>query len=260
MEYKEIIFETRDHVAVVTLNRPKSLNAITRRMLSEIKSVLTQIESDKKIRAVILTGGKTFFSAGVDIKEIATIETPEDAHSLSEHLQRCYNKLASVQIPVIAAASGVTFGGGLELALACDFIIASDTAKFALPEINLGLMPAAGGTQRLPRLIGSARACEMMFTGRPISAQRALDIGLVNEVMAFEALMREVTKMATEIASKPRLALKMIKDAVQTGIDLDLKSAVKYEGHCFELLFSTHDQKEGVAAFVEKRRPKFTGC
>lgn len=259
MEYKEIIFETCDHIAVITLNRPESLNAITSSMLSEIKSVLTQIESDEAIRTIVLTGGKTFFSAGVDIKEIATIETSEGAQLLSEHLQRCYNRLASVQIPVIAATSGVTFGGGLELALACDFIITSDTAKFALPEVNLGLMPAAGGTQRLPRLIGSARAREMMFTGRPISAQRAMEIGLVNEVIAAADLIPEAIKMATRIASKPRLALKMIKNAVQTGIDIDLKSGLKYEGHCFELLFSTHDQKEGVTAFVEKRRPKFTG-
>lgn len=259
MEYKEIIFETRDHVAVITLNRPKCLNAITSSMLSEIVSVLTRIESDEGIRTVVLTGGKTFFSAGVDIKEIATIETSEDARFLSEHLRRCYHRLASVQIPVIAATSGVTFGGGLELALACDFIIASDTARFALPEIKLGLMPAAGGTQRLPRRIGLARACELMFTGRPISAQRALEIGLVNKVIADEDLIPEVTQMATDIASQPRLALKMIKDAVQTGIEIDLKSAVKYEGHCFELLFSTQDQKEGVAAFVEKRKPKFIG-
>lgn len=259
MEYKEIIFETEDHVAVITLNRPQSLNAITRRMLSEIESVLTRIESDEEIGAIVLTGGKTLFSAGVDIKEIATIETPDGAHSLSEHLQRCYNRLASVQIPVVAATSGVTFGGGLELALACDFIIASDTAKFALPEINLGLMPAAGGTQSLPRLIGSARACEMMFTGRPISAKKALEIGLVNEVVTAKDLIPKVIKMATDIASKPRVALKMIKDAVQTGKDIDLESAIKYEGHCFEFLFSTHDQKEGVTAFLEKRKPNFTG-
>ena len=207
MEYKEIILETRDHVAVIMLNRPKSLNAITSSMLSEIKSVLTQIESDEEIRTVVLTGGKTFFSAGVDIKEIATIETSEGARLLSEHLQRCYHRLASVQIPVIAVTSGVTFGGGLELALACDFIIASDTAKFALPEINLGLMPGCGGTQRLPRRIGLPRACEMMFTGRPISAQRAMEIGLVNEVIAVTDLIPEATKMATDIALKPRVGI-----------------------------------------------------
>ena len=145
MEFREIIFETKDQVALIKLNRPKSLNAINRSMLAEIESVLARIESEAKLGAVVLTGGDAFFSAGVDIKEIAAIETPEGPRLLSEHVQRCYNRLASVQIPVIAAASGVTFGGGLELALACDFIIASDTAKFALPEIKLGIMPAECG-------------------------------------------------------------------------------------------------------------------
>lgn len=259
MVFKEILFEKKDHYAIIKLNRPKSLNAITSSMLSEINSALNLIKSEGGIRVALLTGHETFFSAGVDIKELATIETPEDAHRLTDHIRRCYNRLAACPIPLVAVVSGVTFGGGLELALACDFIIASDTAKFAFPEIKLGLMPGAGGTQRLPRLIGPARASQMMFTGQPISAQKAMEIGLVNDVIAVDNLFAEVTQMAVGLASKPGVALKMIKDAVQTGIEVPLDSALKYENRCFEMLFSTADQKEGVAAFIEKRRPQFTG-
>ncbi|WP_299984000.1 enoyl-CoA hydratase/isomerase family protein [Desulfobacula sp.] len=259
MEFENIILKTSGHVAVITLNRPQSLNAVTSNMLLDINSALEKIESDKMIRALVLTGGEKVFAAGFDIKEILTIKTPADANLFLSKIHLSYNRLADLEIPVIAAASGLTFGGGFELALACDFRIASDTAKFALPEINLGLIPGAGGTQRLPRIIGMGRANEMLFTGRPVSAQKALEMGLVNCMTTPDSLIDKAIKMAEQVASKPGFALKIIKKVVQTGMNTDLTSALDNEARCFEMLFSTRDQKEGVAAFVEKRRPDFKG-
>jgi len=260
MKFENIILKTSGHVAVITLNRPKSLNAVTSNMLLDINSALEKIESDKMIRALVLTGGEKVFSAGFDIKEVSTIKTSADANLFLSNIHQSYNRLAALEIPVITAASGLTFGGGFELALACDYRIASDTAKFALPEINLGLIPGAGGTQRLPRIIGVGRANEMLFTGVPVSAQKALEMGLVNCVTTPDGLIDKAIKMAEQVASKPSFALKVIKKVVQTGMNTDLASALDYEARCFEMLFSTRDQKEGVAAFVEKRRPDFKGC
>jgi enoyl-CoA hydratase len=171
-----------------------------------------------------------------------------------------FNRLASIEIPVIAAVSGLAFGGGCELALACDYRMASETARFALPEINLGLMPGAGGTQRLPRLIGVARAMEMLFSGKPISAKTAYAFGLVNKVVNSDQLLAESRELTESYGRQPRVALKWIKNAVCTGMNMDLPFALEYEARCFEMLFSTKDQKEGVRAFMEKRKSNFTGC
>lgn len=260
MEFKNIILDTSGHVAIITLNRPESMNALTSDMLMELKSALETIESENNIRALVLTGGEKVFAAGFDIKEIATLDTPADANAMLSDIHQCYNKLAAFQMPIIAATSGLTFGGGFELALACDFRVASDTAKFALPEINLGLIPGAGGTQRLPRIIGMGRAMEMLFSGKPISAQKALEIGLVNDVVPPDELIDATIKKAEQLTLKPGFALKILKNVVQTGMDTDLKSALEYEARCFEMLFATQDQKEGVTAFVEKRKPEFKGC
>ncbi len=260
MVYKDIVFEISDHVAIITLNRPKAMNALTSHMLSELKTALEKIESDRKVRALVLTGGEKVFAAGFDIKEISTLKTPADAKGMLANIHQSYDKLASLKIPVIAAASGLTFGGGFELALACDFRIASDTAKFGLPEINLGLIPGAGGTQRLPRIIGIGRASEMLFSGAPVSAHRALEMGLVNDVIPKKNLIDKAIEKAKQLASRPGFALEILKNVIQTGMDTDLKSALEYEARCFEMLFSTHDQKEGVQAFVEKRKPEFKGC
>lgn len=259
MEFENINLTRSNTVAVIALNRPGRMNAINTGILLEIESALDIIESDKGIRAVILTGGEKVFAAGFDIKEISTVITPVDAKALLEKVHRCYNRLEAIELPVIAAASGLTFGGGFELALACDVRIASDTARFALPEINLGLIPGAGGTQRLPRIIGVGRAYEMLYTGKAISAKEALETGLVNKVVAPDKLMDEAVKLAEQVAAKPGMVLKMIKKVVQTGMNTDLASAMDYEARCFEMLFSTQDQKEGITAFMEKRKPEFKG-
>ncbi len=261
MEFENISLEKSDHTAVITLNRPKSMNAISSPLLSDIEAALDNIESDDVTRTLVITGGEKVFAAGADIKEITCLNTPADAHLFIRKIRRCFNRLEAMEIPVIAAVSGFAFGGGCELTLVCDYRIASDTAQFALPEISLGLMPGAVGTQRLSRLIGTGRAFEMLFTGKPVTAQRAWETGLANTVVPAEELMSEAMKTAKLLASKPGFALKMIRKAVQTGMNTDLASALDYEARCFEMLFSTQDQKkEGTAAFVEKRKPDFKGC
>lgn len=260
MEFDNIRLAMADHTAVITLNRPKNMNAINSGLMSDLESAFDIIESDDAVQVLVITGGEKVFAAGADIKEITCLNTPADAHVLVRKFQRCFNRLEALEIPVIAAVSGFTFGGGCELILACDYRIASETAQFALPEINLGLMPGAGGTQRLPRLIGTGRAFEMLFTGKPVTAQRAWEIGLVNTVLPVEELMAEAMKTARLLASKPGFAMKMIKTSVRAGMNTDLASALDYEARCFEMLFSTEDQKEGTAAFVEKRKPDFNGC
>jgi enoyl-CoA hydratase len=259
MEFENIIFEKVDSTAVITLNRPKNLNAISTKLLADVEAALHHVESDETIRVLVITGGEKVFAAGADVKEITTLNTPADAHVFVRNLHKCFKRLEDMEIPVIAAISGFAFGGGCELALACDFRIASETAQFALPEINLGLMPGAGGTQRLPRLIGMGRAFEMLFTGAPVTAQRASETGLTNKVVPEQELMAEAMKTAKMLGTKPGFAMKMIKKAVQTGMNTDLTSALDYEARCFEMLFSTHDQKEGTTAFVEKRKPDFKG-
>lgn len=260
MKFDNITLEISTQRAVITLNRPKSMNAINSGLLTDIEAALDEIEADKAVRVLILTGGETVFAAGADIKEITSLNSPADAHKLIRNIHRCFDRLATMEIPVLAVVSGFAFGGGCELALACDYRIASETAQFCLPEINLGLMPGAGGTQRLPRLIGMGRALEMLLSGKPVSAQRARETGLVNTVVPVEELMSEAMKTAKLLGSKPAVAIRLIKDAVQTGMNTDLASALDYEARCFEMLFSTQDQKEGTAAFVEKRKPDFKGC
>jgi len=260
VEYGTLILEKNDHVAAVTINRPESMNAINSELIADFSMALDAVESDGTLRALIVTGGDKVFAAGADIKEISGLEKPVDAHTFLKKFQIVFNRLASVEIPVIAAVSGLAFGGGCELALACDCRIASETARFALPEINLGLMPGAGGTQRLPRLIGIARAMEMLFSGRPISAKTAYEFGLVNKVVPVDRMMPETWELAGCYAGKPRVALRLIKDAMRRGMNMDLQSALEYEARCFEMLFSTEDQKEGVRAFMDKRKSEFTGC
>ncbi|SDP64780.1 enoyl-CoA hydratase/isomerase family protein [Desulforhopalus singaporensis] len=259
MKFENILLETSESTAIITLNRPKAMNAINSKLLAEIHEALDQVEADETIQALVITGGEKVFAAGADIKEIRGVENPTQAHRFLRSLLSCFNRLSEVEIPVIAAISGFAFGGGCELALCCDIRIASKTAQLALPEINLGLMPGAGGTQRLARLIGMGLACEMLFTGAPVSADRARKIGLVNKVVEEPDLVNEAMKMATVLGEKPGFALKMIKKAVKTGMNTDLVSGLDYESRCFELLFSTEDQKEGTSAFVEKRKPEFKG-
>ena len=260
MAYKTLLLDNNDHVATLTLNRPESMNAINSQLMDDFSRVLDAIEADESVRALIVTGGDTVFAAGADIREISGLDTPEDAHAFAWKIRQFFKRLESVEVPVIASVNGLAFGGGCELALACDYRMASETAQFALPEIRLGLMPGAGGTQRLPRLIGTGRALEMLFSGRPISAKTACEFGLVNRVVHPDRLADEARELAESYARKPPVALKMIKNAVWTGMNMDLSAALEYEARCFEILFSTDDRKEGVGAFMGKRKPDFTGC
>jgi enoyl-CoA hydratase len=257
MNYETLIYEKENGVGTITLNRPKQKNAINDVMMSELFQLISNIAQDDEVRVVVITGGKDYFAAGADIRLVSTISSSFKAYDFSRNSP--IHELEELEKPVIAAISGIALGGGLELALACDLRIASETALFGQPEINLGIIPGSGGTQRLPRLVGLTKAKEMLFTGETINAQEAYRIGLVNKVVPVESLMDEVYKIATKIATKPAMALKVTKLVVNAGINLDLELALKFESQSFGLLFSTQDQKEGVSAFIEKRKPIFKG-
>jgi len=259
MNYQNIIYEKTGNVAVITMNQPNSMNAISAGLMVDLESAFSDIEAGDDVRALIITGGEKVFAAGANIKELNIIDTPVAAHGLLKKFRRCFDRLTALDIPVIAAVSGFAFGAGCELALACDIRIASETALFGLPEITLGLMPGAGGTQRLPRLIGMGRAYEILFSGKPVKAQRAFEMGLVNDVWPENQLLEKAMILAAQMAKQPAFSANLIKTAVKKGMDMELSAALDYEARCFEILFSTHDQKEGTAAFVEKRKPDFKG-
>jgi enoyl-CoA hydratase len=228
-------------------------------MRVEIRKALEDSAADPAVRVVILTGAGRAFCAGADIKEICEIRSPMEAHLFVTSVQRVFNKIERLDKPVIAAVSGLALGGGCELALACDLRIAAENATFGQPEIKIGVIPGAGGTQRLPRLVGLGRAKELLFTGDTIDAQEAYRIGLINKVVPVEALMSETKKMALKLTKQPPLALKTTKTVVNEGINMNIQSALALEARGFEILFSTEDQKEGMKAFVEKRKPIFKG-
>ena len=255
MTYETLIFEKKDNIRIITLNRPERLNAMNFQIAVDLESVIAEIEEDEQARAVILTGAGRAFSAGGDIKDMA------DPNAKNPPLGRYifFNKVEDVSKPVIAAINGICIGGGLELALCCDFRITSDAARFGQAEVKLGIMPGGGGTARLPRLIGPGRAKEFLYFGDFIDAQEAYRIGLVNKVVPPEGLMDEAMKWAQELAERPPLSLKMIKDCVNIGMQMDLLSAIDYEAKCAKMLFTTEDSVEGTTAFVEKRKPNFKG-
>jgi enoyl-CoA hydratase len=259
MEFNTILFAKSERIGIISLNRPMAMNAINSELIRELDQVLNIIRDDEEISAVIITGSEKAFSVGADIKQISGIKTPLDAHCFISSLQSLFNKIESLEKPVIAAISGLALGGGCELSLVCDIRIVAENATFGQPEIKIGVIPGAGGTQRLARLIGLGRAKELLYTGDSIDALEAYRIGLVNKVVPVELLMDEAKKFAAKLAQQPACALQMTKIVVNEGIDLCLQSALKYETRCFEIMFSTEDQKEGVRAFIEKRRPVFKG-
>lgn len=259
MDLKTLVYEKKDGVGIISLNRPAKMNALNSELISELDRLLDVIASDGEIVVVIIKGSDKFFAAGADISELNAIASPLAAHRFAEKAQSLFKKLSELRQPVIAAVSGPALGGGCELCLACDMRIAAENARFGLPEIKLGLLPGAGGTQRLARLIGAGPAKEMLFSGDPIDALEAYRIGLVNRVTSVELLMEEAMALAMKLAVRPRFALQTIKRLVNEGLNMDLHSALAHESRCFELLFSTEDQKEGVKAFIEKRKPDFQG-
>ncbi|MFO7962408.1 MAG: enoyl-CoA hydratase-related protein [Desulfobacterales bacterium] len=259
MTYETILFSVDEGIGIITFNRPKALNAINSALLDELSHVLDAVKSDDGIRVLILTGaGEKAFVAGADISELAVFDSLA-SRLFSKKGHMIISKLQELPIPVITAANGFALGGGSEIALASDFIYASSNAKFGFPEINLGLIPGFGGTQRMSRLIGTNTAKEMIFTGKLISADEALRIGMVNRVCTPELLMEEVYKTAREICSKGRVSLRAAKHAINTGMNVDIASGCEMEINEFALCFSSEDAKEGTAAFLEKRKAEFKG-
>jgi enoyl-CoA hydratase len=259
MTYENIVYEVKDGIAFITFNRPKSLNALNSALLAEFSQALDDIATNENIRVLVLTGaGDKSFVAGADISELATFDSLK-AKAFAKRGHDIINKLQQLPIAVIAAVNGFALGGGTEIAIACDFIYASENAKFGQPEINLGVIPGFGGTQRLPRLIGTNMAKELIFTGKMISGAEALQLGLVNQVLPQDKLMEEVIKTAGAIASKGKASLRAAKQAINNGMNVDLASGCNIEIDAFSLCYASPDAKEGTSAFLKKRKPEFKG-
>jgi len=259
VEYNNLILDQNGAIAVLTINRPKALNALNSETLTELSTMLDELGRDSSVKVVILTGsGEKAFVAGADIAQMKALNALE-ARRFGQLGQATIRKVELMPQPVIAAINGYALGGGCELAMACDLRLASETAKFGQPEVTLGLTAGFGGTQRLPRLVGTGLASELLFTGDLIDAQEAYRIGLVNHVYPLGTLMEEALKLANRIAERAPAAVQLSKSAIQRGMNMDLDSAQAYEAEVFALTFSTSDQKEGCAAFLERRKPVFEG-
>jgi len=259
MSYQYMLFEVKDNIALVTFNRPEALNALSPDVIREFGDILDKIRADESIAAVILTGaGDKAFVAGADIKVMMN-QTPMEARYFSALGQEAVLKMEGLLQPVICAVNGFALGGGLEIAMGCDFIYASEKARFGQPEINLGIIPGFGGTQRLSRLVGKNLAKELCMTGEMIDAQRALAVGLVNKVAPHDQLLDEAMKTAKVIASKSRSAVRAVKQVIDRGVQIELRSALALEVETFATLRSSIDAQEGLTAFVEKRKPEFKG-
>ena len=253
-----IIVERRDSFAVVRLNRPEKLNALSDELLSELSESFSELAKDENLRAVILTGNGSAFSSGTDLGQLADANEP-NAKSVAHHGKAVCDQIDKFSVPVIAAVNGIAAGGGCELVLACHLRIATREAQFSLPEIKLGVIAAYGGTQRLANEIGRARALEMMLTGRALSADEALRFGLINEVAESEQLMTRAELLATEIAQLAPLAVRACIHAVTKGLELPMTEALELETELFAKLFASRDMREGTRAFLEKRKAVFNG-
>lgn len=252
----KVVCEKKDGVAIIAVNRPEALNALNREIIDDLEVIIDEIASDENVRAVVI-GGTENFAAGADIKGMVDCN-PEQARVFS--FNGCYNKIMDLRVPTIAAIDGYALGGGLELALCCDMRIAAESAQLGLPETNLGIMPGAGGTIRLPRLVGYAKACELVLTGKIINAQDAEKIGLVNTVVPKEELMTTAMKWCQKFTSKGKISLETAKRTITKGLTFSsVSEAVAYEEDEWVKLFETEDQKEGMRAFIEKRKPVYTG-
>ncbi len=258
MSYQFILVEPRyeQHIALVQLNRPKELNALHLELMAEVRDALKSLDQDPEVRAIILTGNERAFAAGADIKQMAG-KNAIDMLLIDQF--STWDTIKKIKKPIIAAVSGFALGGGNELVMHCDMVIASETAMFGQPEIKIGVMPGAGGTQRLTRNVGKVNAMEMVLTGKFINAQRAYELGLVNRVVPVELYLEEAVKLAREVAQLSPIAIKLAKEAVLKAYDSPLSEGLEFERKNFYMLFATEDQKEGMAAFVEKRAAEFKG-
>lgn len=251
-----LLVEKKETVAVLTLNRPEVLNALSDDLVEKLVSSLESLDRDPEIRVMVLTGGEKCFAAGADIKGMAEASVPDMLRS--DRLAK-WERMRRISKPIVAAVSGYALGGGCELALSCDLVVASETAVFGQPEILLGVIPGAGGTQRLTRAAGKYRAMEMVLTGSKISARQAREWGFVNRIVPPELLLEEALSLAREIAARPPFAVQLAKEAVCRAQDTDLETGLLHERKLFYLLFGTRDQKEGMKAFLEKRKAEFKG-
>jgi enoyl-CoA hydratase len=254
MAYEFIETETRGAVGLITLNRPKALNALNAAMVGEVNAAIDRFEADAKIGAMIITGSEKAFAAGADVKEMASL-TFVEAY-LGEQAA-ALERVARARKPIIAAVAGYCLGGGCELAMMCDIIVAADNAKFGQPEITLGIMPGIGGTQRLPRAIGKAKAMDLILTGRMMEAEEAERAGLVARVVAADDLMEEAMAIATKIAGYSHPIVMMAKESINRAFETPLGEGIRFERRLFHAMFATEDQKEGMEAFIDKRAPKF---
>jgi enoyl-CoA hydratase len=257
--YKTLIYEKKDNIGVLTVNRPEKLNALSNELIGELEQFLDEVEKDEELRVLVITGaGEKAFVAGADIQELVD----RDAligRRVSRTRQESFSRIENLPIPVIAAVNGYALGGGLELALACNIRICSDRAQFGAPEVKLGIIPGDGGTQRLPRLVGLGRAMEMILTGDFIDAQEAYRIGMANQVVLHDELMEKTMELAQKIAKRPPLAVRYAKEAVNRSQEGDAVSGYALESYLHALTCTTEDKKEGVQAFLEKRKGTFKG-
>jgi enoyl-CoA hydratase len=256
MEFIKVSERYRPHIALIELNRPKELNALNLQLMGELRDALEALDKDEAVRVIVLCGNERAFAAGADIKQMAG-KTAIDMAKIDQF--STWDRIRRTKKPLIAAVSGFALGGGCELAMTCDMIVASETAQFGQPEIKIGVMPGAGGTQRLTRAIGKARAMEMVLTGKFISAEEALHYGLINRIVPVEQYLESALELAQEIAQMSPVATQMAKEAVNRAYETHLDEGLHFERKNFYMLFASEDQKEGMQAFVEKRKPNFTG-
>lgn len=256
MNNEMITTNVADLIGIIQLNRPMVLNALNRQMVNEIVAALEDFDSNDHVRVIVITGNERAFAAGADIDEMAN-----DNAITFELLNQfaVWDRINQIKKPLIAAVSGYSLGGGFELALACDMIIASETAKFGFPEVNIGVMPGAGGTQRLTKLIGKTRALEWIWSGEQMGAEVAYQLGIVNRIVPQELYMEETLKFAKKLAKQAPLSLRLIKESVYKAVDATMLEGMQLERKNFYLLFASEDQKEGMKAFIEKRKPTFKG-
>jgi enoyl-CoA hydratase len=256
MTYENILTRIEGRVGIVQLNRPKALNALNRELMTELMDALAEFDRDPAVGCMVVTGNERAFAAGADIKEMAGA-TP--ATMLANSFIDLWDRLRQMGKPIIAAVSGFVLGGGCELAMACDMIVASETAQFGQPEINLGIIPGAGGTQRMTLAVGKALAMEMVLSGRMLSAEEAYRHGLVNRVLPVEVYLEEAIRLGEQIAGRAPVAVRVAKEAVNAAFEMPLRAGLEHERRLFYLLFGTNDQKEGMDAFINKRPPQWTG-